>query len=100
MNSVARLTLLFACAFSITVASDPLKTRMTKEEAIAAGIKAIEARFPGATKKWSFDATFQDGIWGIGGIFPNRPAGLCGGGMPIAEIRDKDGASLNVYFAR
>jgi hypothetical protein len=73
---------------------------MTKGEAIAVAVRAIEARFPGATKNWSFDATFQDGVWDVAGVIPNRPPTLLGGGMPTAEIRDKDGAVLKVYFAK
>ena len=102
MNSVARLILLVlyvSTVFSFG-ASDAPKTHMTKQEAIAVGMQAIEARFPGATKNWSFDATFDDGVWGVAGILPHRPPGLRGGGMPTAEIRDKDGAVLKVYFAR
>ena len=101
MNSAARLILVLLCACIAAFATAELpKTHMTKQEAIAVAVRAIEARFPGATKNRSFDATFQDGVWGVSGVIPNRPPGLLGGGMPTAEIRDRDGAVLKVYFAK
>jgi hypothetical protein len=102
MNSAARLILLVLCVCTVFSfgSSDAPKTHMTKEQAISVGIQAIEARFPGATKNWSFDATFRDGVWGVAGVIPNRPPGLLGGGMPTAEIRDSDRVVLGVYFAR
>src|SRR5437870_11537119 len=101
MNSAAKL-ILVVCGACITAlaTAEPAKTHMTKQEAITLAVRAIEARFPGATKNWSFDANFQDGVWGVSGIIPNRPPRLLGGGMPTAEIRDRDGSVLKVYFAR
>ena len=101
MNSVARLILVLLCACIAAFASaESPKTHMTKGEAIAVAVRAIEARFPGATKNWSFDAMLQGDVWDVASVIPNRPPKLLGGGMPTVEIRDRDGAVLKVYFAK
>ena len=72
--------------------------RVTKEEAIAAALVAIEARFPGSARGHSFDAFVRDGVWGV--YVPPKSPGVKGGGTPWAEIRDTDGEVLGVYLAR
>ena len=71
---------------------------MTKEEAIAIALPAMDARFPGAVVGHSFEAFIRDGVWGV--FVPPKSPGIKGGGTPWAEIRDADGTVLGVYLAR
>ena len=101
MKIRAKLFFVVCCVtFAALHASEPPKTHMTKERAISVAIRAIEQKYPGATKGWSFNAEFHHGLWGVAGVIPNRSPGLLGGGMPGAEIRDKNEKVINVYFAR
>ena len=69
--------------------------RMTKDQVVAVGTRAIEARFPGATKGRTL-APFMitDGYWQSRSNVAVGRAG--GGGDPVAEVRDRDGKVVNV----
>jgi len=70
--------------------------RMTKDQVVAVGTRAIEARFPGATKGRTFAAfMITDGYWTISVQRDGWPRRL-GGSDPVAEVRDRDGKVVNV----
>jgi hypothetical protein len=96
VSMLARL-IVVVCAVCQNAAAEPgTEPRMTKQKVIAAAKKAIEARYSGATKGYPFDAVFQNnGIWGV-----YAPRLSRGGGEPNAEVRDRDGKVLKIYFAR
>ena len=73
---------------------------MTKQEVVAIGKQAIEARFPGSTKGHTFGAfIITDGYWAVFIPHQDRPNPL-GGGQPVAEVRDRDGKVVKVYRAK
>ena len=70
--------------------------RMTKDQVVAVGTRAIEGRFPGATKGRTFVAfMITDGHWAVSVQRGGRPRRF-GGGNPVAEVRDRDGKVVNV----
>ena len=70
--------------------------RMTKDQVVAVGTRAIEARFPGATKGRTFAAfMIADGYWAISVQRGGRPLRFSGGD-PVGEVRDRDGKVVSV----
>jgi hypothetical protein len=102
VSVVAKFRALVCCAGAvccIAATSAHAKPRMSEPEVIAVGKRAIEARFPGATKNRIFGAfIITDGYWAVFSPHRDQPNPLKRG-EPIAEVRDSDGKVVNVYRA-
>src|SRR6266480_4586031 len=84
------------CSVAIALAQP---TRMTKQQVIAVGQPAIEARFPGATKDHRLVAhIITDGYWTVFFLHPGQPD-RPRRGEPIAHVRDSDGKVVDVSVA-
>jgi hypothetical protein len=102
VSADTKLRLLCCClitTYCVAATSTEAKPRMSKLEVVAIGKRAIEARFPGATKNRTFDAfVITDGYWAVFSPHPGQPNPLKRG-EPVADVRDSDGKVGNVYRA-
>jgi hypothetical protein len=84
--------------YYVAATSTEAKPRMSKLEVVAIGKRAIEARFPGATKNRTFDAVvITDGYWAVFSSHPGQPNPLKRG-EPVADVkgqRRKSGQRLS-----